>query len=459
MARPKKNEGIRYSVFLKSLPSGSKIYYIKFIDEDAVVFSVRSANTTSRDKAFAEAGRIMTRENLRALALEKRLQRSQEAVERARIEAELKAAQGTEAQRLAKRPIIETLTSFWNPAESPYLQDLADAGRPLSGHYIGENQKNLERYLKTYPPFLSVYMGEISFALVDDFCRQLRRRGASRYTINSIINTLRAPCTWLSARGVMSEISFKGITLPEKKPKERGLLTIDELEKILAIEPQPIWYTEDKKPRIDTQPRYRLAGGQKHAGDPAIGFRERLAVILGAFTGARLGEIRAMRWQDIDLEKGIIRIENNYTDEDGMKDPKARSRRVVVISATLESELIAAKKTMSDMGAAKPENFVLVNPTDLSKPISLITLSRGWDRILRAIGISAEDQKRRNLVFHGLRHLYATRLVDAGLSPGEAAKLTGHRVLATLGRYSDHVQDATLEQARKILDGALHGKK
>lgn len=73
MARPRKNEGIRYLAFLKTLPSGSKIYYIKFFDDTGAVFSIRSSGTNNRDKAHAFAGKLLATENFRALALKKRL--------------------------------------------------------------------------------------------------------------------------------------------------------------------------------------------------------------------------------------------------------------------------------------------------------------------------------------------------------------------------------------------------
>ena len=167
----------------------------------------------------------------------------------------------------------------------------------------------------------------------------------------------------------------------------------------------------------------------------------------------RLGEIRALRWKDVDLEQGIISVSATWADEDKrLKQPKAGSSRNVVISASLEKMLIEARKTAQELGAANDESFVLFNPADPGKPISETTIKRAWNRILRAIGISEEEQKKRNLVFHGLRHFYATRLVDSGLEPQEAAKLTGHRILATLGRYSNHIQKETLQKAKAILD-------
>jgi integrase len=118
----------------------------------------------------------------------------------------------------------------------------------------------------------------------------------------------------------------------------------------------------------------------------------------------------------------------------------------------LEPLLLEARKLAQQVGAAQPENFVLLNATDFSRPIAETTVKRAWQRVLRAIDITEAEQKERNLVIHGLRHFYATRLVDAGLTPLEAAKMTGHRTLAMLGRYSDHVQTETLRKSKSILD-------
>ncbi|HQK09189.1 MAG TPA: tyrosine-type recombinase/integrase [Rectinema sp.] len=461
MSKTRKNSGITYSLYKRPTSAKHRLFYIKFWDEDKVNFLTRSSKTEDEKEAHAEAGRILGEEDLKALALQKRIERSKEQQEKRRLEAELKALQGTEADRIAGLSVNEALKIFWDPERSPYLQDLKDAGRLLSNHYINENKRNIIKYLSKYGPFNSIKMKDISFAFIDEFFRHARHNGLSRYTINSILNTMRAPCTWISARGAMPQISFKGITLPEKKARERGLITPQELEKILALETAPVWFTRDtNEARIDTKPRPRLPNSKKNKGDPPlIGLREKLAIVIGALTGMRLGEIRALRWKDVDLEQGIISVSATWADEDKrLKQPKAGSSRNVVISASLEKMLIEARKTAQELGAANDESFVLFNPADPGKPISETTIKRAWNRILRAIGISEEEQKKRNLVFHGLRHFYATRLVDSGLEPQEAAKLTGHRILATLGRYSNHIQKETLQKARNILDKTLYNE-
>lgn len=461
MQKPKKialNDGITYKLFSRTLPT-RHLFYIRFFDKDGSLFLTRAAGTAVELEAHQKAAIILAVEDLSALALKKKQEREKEALSQEEKDEALRKSLETEAERIAEMPLIDALKLFWDEEKSPYLLDLKDAGRPLSGNYTNENRKNIDRYFTKFQPLKNMPIKEISFGMIDDFLRKIRHQGKSRYIINSVINTLRAPCTWLSARGAMPPVSFRGITLPEKKAKERGLLTMAEIEKVLELHTAPIWYTEQNKAHIDIKPRSRLPGEKKNEGIPAIGFREKFFVILAAYTGARLGELRALRWRDVDIKSGIIHIEWNYVDKDGLKEPKARSRREVVISTVLEPLLLEAKKIAQELGADGPDYFVLVNPADYSKPISSTIIGRGWDRILRTIGISEAEQKRRNLVVHGLRHLYATRLVDAGMSPAEAGKLTGHRVVATLGRYSDHVQDSTMRQAKKILDKKLHGEK
>lgn len=452
------NNGITYQLFTRNL-SGGRFFYIRFFDKEGSLFLTRTASTKIKLEAHQRAAVILAMEDLEALALQKKARKEADSVGKDEKEKALSQALKPEAWKISEMKVVDALRHFWDPDKSPYLLDLKDAGRPLSSHYTGENRKNVDRYISKYEPFKTIQIREISFASVDDFLRKLRHQGKSRHVINSVINTLRAPCTWLSARGTMQAISFKGITLPAKKSKERGILTNEEIDKILALPTPPIWYTEQNKPRIDTKPRSRLPGESKNEGPAPVGFREKFFVILAAYTGARVGEARALRWRDVDIKTGQIHINWNYVDADGIKEPKARSRRTVVISSALEPLLLEARRIAHEIGADEPDHFILVNPSDFSKPISTTIIKKGWDRILRAIGISKEAQKRRNLVVHGLRHLYATKLIDAGMTPAEAGKLTGHRVLATLGRYSDHIQDSTLKQAKKILDKTLKGSK
>ncbi|HPD68833.1 MAG TPA: site-specific integrase, partial [Rectinema sp.] len=355
----------------------------------------------------------------------------------------------------SRMPVVEFLRLFWDETRSPYLQDLAAAGRPLSGHYIYSMQLNIKNYYSK-TAFAQIPMRDLRFRHIDSLFRELRK-SKQRSTLESIRRTLQKPCYWLAERGVIEKINFAGLILPKEDSHERGILTLDEFQRILDIEAVGPWQDQNRRLHVGTRFRDRLPGGAHNEDPTPVGWREKLIVSLMGLTGMRLGEARALQWQDVDFHSGLIHIRRNYTDRDGLKEPKARSKRTVPLSTALEPMLLEARRIAQEVGAAGPEGFVLLNAADFSRPVSETTVKRAWERVLRAIGISAGERKERNLVIHGLRHFYATRLIDAGLTPLEAAKMTGHRTLAMLGRYADHTQPETLEKGRAVLDQPKRG--
>jgi len=426
---------IDYRVFARTV-SGHKRFYIRFL-YNGKIFLTRATDAPTSAKAGAIAARIMQEEDLESIA------KAKESGKRGALD---------DIDRYAQMPVSKFLLFFWDPQQSPYLSDLAAAGRPLSGSYIHSMRRNAERFFVPIPLFSEMPMRDIKLKHIDSLFRELRKSGKSRTMLNSIRRTIQTPCNWLAVRNGMSKINFAALIMPKDGARDRGILTLEELEKILNLEAVAPWYDSKQRPHLEIRARPRLSDAQKNKGEPAVGWREKLIVVLGALTGMRVGEMRALQWKNVDLQNGLIQVSSNYTNFDGIKPPKARSKRDVPISTALEGALLEARKIAQLLGAAEPNNFVLLNAADFHKPISDTTIKRAWLRVLRAIGISKEEQKARNLVVHGLRHLYATRLIDAGLTPIEAAKLTGHKVLSTLGRYSDHTQQETLRKSKQILD-------
>jgi len=76
--------------------------------------------------------------------------------------------------------------------------------------------------------------------------------------------------------------------------------------------------------------------------------RQKAFIVLGFSCGLRRGEIRALRWRHVDLSGHILTISENFTDDDGMKEPKAGSSRLVPIFGTvLEILLVTSNSTIS----------------------------------------------------------------------------------------------------------------
>lgn len=429
-----KNAEIDYSVFARTV-SGHKRHYIRFW-MNGKVFLTKATDEKTAAKAGAVAAHILETEDLLAIAQQK---------------IEKKEHTLSEIDRLASMKVLDFLLIFWDPSQSPYLQDLQDADRKLSGSYIRDNRRNAKNYWGT-PLFTTISMQELRLKHIDSRIRELRKEGKSRFTISAILDSIRKPCSWLTERNVLEKINFSAIVLPKAPEHERGILTHVELKKITELEAHEPWIDKNKKIHVSIQPRSRLKGKLHHEDETPIGWREKLIVALIGYTGMRAGEARALQWQFVDFENKLIHIYLNYTDDDGIKDPKAKSKRTVAIPESLEIILTNAFEIATLLGQNEPKSHVILNATDFSRPVSIKTIENAWKRVLSAIDIKEEERKARNLVVHGLRHMYATRHIDAGMAPAAAAKLTGHKVLSTLDRYSGHTQPETLEKSRKILN-------
>lgn len=67
----------------------------------------------------------------------------------------------------------------------------------------------------------------------------------------------------------------------------------------------------------------------------------RVAIALAAFAGLRCGEVRALKIQDVDLFRGVLRIRRAYS-EDTVLTPKSGHERVVPIATELRPILVEA---------------------------------------------------------------------------------------------------------------------
>jgi len=141
--------------------------------------------------------------------------------------------------------------------------------------------------------------------------------------------------------------------------------------------------------------------------DPRL--RTMLTVCYGC--GLRLSEVLALRVQDIDGERRLLRI----TQGKGAKD------RLVPLSPTLLEELRAYWRLY------RPADWLFAGRT--GEPLCASTLQRASTDAKQAAGVTTVGG------IHGLRHAYATHQLAAGLSVERLQQLMGHRSIQTTLRY------------------------
>lgn len=150
-------------------------------------------------------------------------------------------------------------------------------------------------------------------------------------------------------------------------------------------------------------------------------------VWLAMTTGARRGELCALRWQHLDLVAGVLTLRRSaYLDEHGElreKDTKThQQRRVALDPETIEvlRELHGRYvDRLAQLDAdADPANYVFSPEPDNSRGYRPDTITQRYGRLATRIGITSH--------IHALRHYSATELINAGVDIRTVAGRLGH---------------------------------
>jgi len=173
-------------------------------------------------------------------------------------------------------------------------------------------------------------------------------------------------------------------------------------------------------------------------------------------SGMRRGELLGLQWGDVDLDKGIVRIERSLEETRAglrLKAPKMkRGRRNITLPADAVAVLRAHRleqmhlRMQLGMGAAKPETFVF--STIEGEPLSPDNLSRDWRRV-------CASKKLPQVSFHSLRHTHASMLIASGVDILAVSRRLGHsKASITLDVYG-HLYRGADEAAAKAIEGVL----
>ncbi|MCJ2099206.1 tyrosine-type recombinase/integrase [Methylobacterium sp. E-046] len=179
-----------------------------------------------------------------------------------------------------------------------------------------------------------------------------------------------------------------------------------------------------------------------------------IPVMLGVLCGLRRGEIVALRWRHVDLDRGRLTIaESAEQTKAGVryKPPKSGKGRVVTLPAMLAARLrvhrVGQAEGLLALGVRQTEATFVYTRED-GEPIQPRTLTQAWRKIA-----ASGDLPRIRL--HDLRHAHATHLLGRGVHPKVASERLGHsRVGITLDLYS-HVLPGMQEEAVARVDEAL----
>jgi integrase len=156
---------------------------------------------------------------------------------------------------------------------------------------------------------------------------------------------------------------------------------------------------------------------------------KRLIILLGMFGGLRSGEMRGLRWKDIDAE--AIRIRKQWKDGEGLAGPKWESAREVPINDALAEAIADAKEYRGHSRTG----LVFERWKD-DKPRCAHYFDRAFYKAIAGIGISRQEAERRYLTLHSLRHSFVSICRATGMTDLQVMAFAGHRTLAAMQIYS-----------------------
>jgi integrase len=190
--------------------------------------------------------------------------------------------------------------------------------------------------------------------------------------------------------------------------------------------------TDDRRQRFLNQQEAHdllaeLASRSKDLHDQAL---------LSLYTGMRAGEVFALIWADVDIGHGFLMLRNT----------KNGTTRHVPMTKRIKA-MFAEKKRL------EPHDFVFPSRTgkrrtQVSKSFSLAVEKLGFNK-------SVTDPKLK-VVFHTLRHTFASWLVMAGTPLYTVGKLLGHSSSAMTERYSHLAPDHLREAVNSLNDMITH---
>jgi integrase len=232
-------------------------------------------------------------------------------------------------------------------------------------------------------------------------------------TVNQKLLILRGCWTWGARLSLVTENPFKMVDLVTGKATERRALSVAEIQELLKV--------------CDAEWRGM--------------------VLLGLYTGQRLGDLASLTWRQADFEQREIKFLTE----------KTKRRQIIPLAKPLADYLLTLPSSDDPDAPVMP----------LIAGIETSTLSRQFGELLKNAGLITRETTHRKrgkgrdsrrvqseISFHSLRHTATTLLKSAGVSDAIAQEIVGHDSTAISRGYT-HIETATLRKAIDTLGDVL----
>jgi integrase len=272
--------------------------------------------------------------------------------------------------------------------------------------------------LRVLPEVGGVRFTSLTRVDLQDLADRWLAKGLDPSTIRNTLMPLRAMYRRALSRGEVSINATNGIELPAVRGTRERIATPEQAAALIVAAPE----------------------------------NDRALWATAFYAGLRRGELMALRWEDIDLDAGLIRVERSWDMGEGVIEPKSRAGRRSVPIAIVLREHLAAHALRSGRRAG------LVFGRTAEQPFEPTTLSgrasTAWKR-MNATREKAELEPIAPISLHECRHTFASLMIASGVNTKALSTYMGHSsITITLDRYG-HLMPGTESEAVELFDRYL----
>ncbi|MFN8160609.1 MAG: tyrosine-type recombinase/integrase [Solirubrobacterales bacterium] len=259
--------------------------------------------------------------------------------------------------------------------------------------------------LHVLPRLGGVPLAELRRVDIQDFADELLAKGRSPSNVANAVKPIRAICRRAVEREVLAVNPTAGLRLPAIRSKRATIVPPEVAVRMLD----------------------------------ALCDQDRPIYATAFYAGLRAGELQALRWEDIDMAGGVIRVERGWDKFEGPQAPKTRSsRRTVPLVPVLRDVLLTHRLRQGRSGCGLV--FGRTEQTPFAHPALLKRAERVW----AAVGLDY-------VKLHDARHTFASLLIAAGEDPKRIQSYLGHSsITVTFDRYGHLFPGSERESAERL---------
>ena len=285
--------------------------------------------------------------------------------------------------------------------------DALTAEKGFSPHTCRAYRNDLEQflaYLQGAPRGLpeqgeGIAVRDIDDVVIRSYLGFLYKKN-EKTTIARKLSAIRSFFRFLVRRGVIGTNPAASVLTPKRGKPVPQYLSVDEV--------------------------FRLLDGVK--GESLLALRNRAILETLYSTGIRVAELAGMNVGDVDFERGLVRVVG-----------KGNKERLAPVGKKAQKCIQAYLEKRGRKKGGEPEDDEALLQNNRGGRLTTRSIARLLEKVVRQLGLL------RPISPHGLRHTFATHMLDAGADLRVVQELLGHASLTTTQRYThvsiDHLME------------------